>query len=280
MTEIIDTKKYRKQIIELWQNCFGDDEEYIDFFLKNCPYLCVGTFSDDMLVSMLFLLDGLIENHKVKYIYAACTLKEYRGRGLMADLIEFSKQWCSENSYDGLFLVPAVNSLYDYYDKFGFISCFEKAVFSVNKSQCIESDFTEISEEEAAEIRLRLLSDKKCFHFSQDTNLYSVREHIYCGGDIFYQKSIENETLIFVCNNQQNYFIKEFLTQKPVKKLKIGYIFKKYHIENIYIHAPIVYNNTDIGIFSTKCGMCFPLDSDFQHFVSGSKQLYAGLYLD
>lgn len=280
MTGIIDKEKYRQSIVALWSDCFGDDAEYVSFFLDNCPHICIGTFSEGKLVSMLFLLDGFIDKYKVKYIYAACTDKEYRGRGLMAQLINFSEKFCIEKDFDGLFLVPAEETLYGYYKKFGFISCFEKSEFILNKSQCDRKiEFKETGAEEASEIRQRLLN-KNSFYFEDKTNLYAIREHLYCGGDILYSKNNDNETLCFVCKDNDKIFITEFLAKNPVKKFKISSIFEKYHIENIYIHAPIVYNNTNIGVFRTKCGMCLPVNPDFQHFISDSKQLYAGLYLD
>ena len=47
-----------KQIIALWSRVFGDTEEDIRFFLDNCVHKsCLGYFSGNALVSMLFLVE-------------------------------------------------------------------------------------------------------------------------------------------------------------------------------------------------------------------------------
>ena len=74
MKRIVDIKKYRNDIISLWYECFGDEAEYIEFFLDRCPNkLCLGCFENNRLVSMLFLLNGEVDGFPAKYIYAACT---------------------------------------------------------------------------------------------------------------------------------------------------------------------------------------------------------------
>ena len=98
MKRIVDIKKYRNDIISLWYECFGDEAEYIEFFLNRCPNkLCLGCFENNRLVSMLFLLNGEVDGFPAKYIYAACTAHEFRSRGFMAELIDCSKHYCVEN---------------------------------------------------------------------------------------------------------------------------------------------------------------------------------------
>ena len=61
MVQIVDIKKYRENIIALWHECFGDERGYIEFFLDNCPNkLCIGSFENGVLTSMLFLLNGVV----------------------------------------------------------------------------------------------------------------------------------------------------------------------------------------------------------------------------
>ena len=51
MKRIVDIKKYRNDIISLWYECFGDEAEYIEFFLDRCPNkLCLGCFENNRLV--------------------------------------------------------------------------------------------------------------------------------------------------------------------------------------------------------------------------------------
>lgn len=118
------------QIISLWQECFGDDSEYVSSFLEGHPdksrILTVQNGGE--LCSMLFLLEceAVVsgESFKSWYIYAACTAKKFRRRGLMAELLKFAEKYAVENGVSFIALVPAEKSLFDYYEKFGYKTCF------------------------------------------------------------------------------------------------------------------------------------------------------------
>lgn len=98
-------------IIPLWQEAFGDSKEDISFFLNNCKNIkCLGYFDEKMLSSMLFLIDCKISGDEYKYIYAACTYKNKRGRGDMSKLLDYCK--CNFNK---VCLIPADDKLVYFY---------------------------------------------------------------------------------------------------------------------------------------------------------------------
>ena len=79
-------------IIRLWHEAFGDNDEDIVFFLKNCKHKkCLGFFEDDELCSMLFLVDCKVNGNNAKYIYAACTYQNKQKNGQMTNLLSFCK---------------------------------------------------------------------------------------------------------------------------------------------------------------------------------------------
>ena len=121
-----------EKIISLWSDVFKDSREDVEFFIDNLKNgKCLGYFENEKLVSMLYLVDCKVNGIKAKYIYAACTYKEYEGRGYMTKLIEYASK--PDNV---LCLIPANESLISFYDKRGF-----------NKSAKIESlVFDEIKE--------------------------------------------------------------------------------------------------------------------------------------
>lgn len=113
----IDFCSDAKQIINIWHIVFGDSAEEILFFLQNCKNKkCLGVFTGDKLVSMLFLVDCKYGSLNGKYIYAVATLNEYRCRGFAGKLVEKAKQYAG----DFLWLIPANEVLMDFYKKFGF----------------------------------------------------------------------------------------------------------------------------------------------------------------
>lgn len=117
MSKIIETKKFDDEcIILLWREAFGDTREDIEFFLDNCEnksVLCY--YKNDELLSMLFLVDCIVNGERYKYIYAACTKKSARKSGIMTELLDFAKE-----CYSKILLIPADNELSEYYKKRGF----------------------------------------------------------------------------------------------------------------------------------------------------------------
>lgn len=119
-------------IIKLWQQAFGDTTEDILFFINNVKDAdCLMYFCDGKPASMMYLVDCCIDGEKRRYIYAACTAKEYRGRGFMSQLIDH----CLSKGVK-VCLIPADDSLIDFYSK-----------RKINKKISIESiEFAQIPE--------------------------------------------------------------------------------------------------------------------------------------
>ncbi|MDE6659363.1 MAG: GNAT family N-acetyltransferase [Eubacterium sp.] len=109
-----------EQIIELWRNVFKEDSrEDVLFFLNESHHAkCLGYFEKDKLVSMLFLVDCSYSALNGKYVYAVCTNEKCRNKGYSSSLINESKKYMN----DFLWLIPAHDSLFDFYAKFGFVT--------------------------------------------------------------------------------------------------------------------------------------------------------------
>lgn len=104
---------------QMWQSVFLEDEEVTEYFFQNiyADVLTPTIRIDNEIVSSLFLLDCKIGEFKGKCVYCAMTKYNHRGKGYMKKLLDFSYDWCNENGYDFLCLVPAEKSLFDYYGK-------------------------------------------------------------------------------------------------------------------------------------------------------------------
>ena len=112
----------KKELSSLWQMTFLEDCQVIEYFFEHIfkdvvtPVIKI----DGEIVSSLFLLPCSIGKFKGKCVYCAMTKYSHRGKGYMKDLLDFSYDYCKENGFDFLFLVPAETSLFDYYAKCGF----------------------------------------------------------------------------------------------------------------------------------------------------------------
>jgi predicted acetyltransferase len=103
-------------IIKCWHQSFGDTADEIMFFINNAKNSkCLAYYNNDKIASMLYLVDCKVNTADCKYIYAACTLEEYRQSGYMTELLEFAKQ-----NYSSICLIPAKEWLIDYYSNRGF----------------------------------------------------------------------------------------------------------------------------------------------------------------
>lgn len=280
MNCIVDIVRSREDIVSLWHECFGDERDYIEFFLDRCPNkICLGSFDGNRLVSMLFLLNGTVLDLTCKYVYAACTTEEYRGRGIMGELIDRAKMLCFDGGIDCIFLVPAEEKLYKYYEKFGFVPKMKRAELTVRgrSSVCTLHETDDIKC--VAELRNELLSSVKCFMFDIETTEYTVAEFLKTGGKI-YAGDGENKFLTFAETTGKNVLIREFLADFDGNFTNYSNLIENLGAENVYIRAPLVYNSSDNGCKATKCGMLYTVSKKAKDCINEDDIFYSGMYLD
>lgn len=119
-------KKDFRRIIELWHNIFGDSENIIEEFLNRFYKNVLLYLEGDKIVGMLSLLNLSQGKKTGYYVYAVATDEKFRSKGIATALIEYAKSLCKKDEF--LLLVPAEDSLFDFYKKLGFseISCIRK----------------------------------------------------------------------------------------------------------------------------------------------------------
>lgn len=157
----LSSPKYKEKMYSLWQSCFGDDGETIDMFFKNSFSYENAVICTDKaeVVSQLFLLPEKLslgeKEYFAYYIYAAATAESYRKQGIMGSLLEFTSALAADRKADYLFLVPATEKLFDYYEKFGFYKALyaEKTVFKLAGGEPLDIKSTEPSDIKKAAIK-------------------------------------------------------------------------------------------------------------------------------
>ena len=189
---LIESKnEYTDSLVELWHKVFGDDEKYIKLFFKEAYYDsdCFAEISDGKIVSAFYLLkciikyDGKIYNGR--YLYAAATLPEYRGEGFMAKLIKEAQDYIKDNDIDFIALVPASDSLYDYYGRFGFKEAMYKYKYSVNHETATMRAYREIMDSNEF-CRIRSLSGENMLVYNDIGNAYAFDCMKYWDTRVFY----------------------------------------------------------------------------------------------
>lgn len=115
-------KEYEERLecLEIYKEAFGDDGEFSKNLFENFFEYCKFDKTDGKISSMFFLLPcELVMNGKsfeAKYLFAAATKKEFRGRGFMSALIEKTLG----QTEDFVFLKPSDDSLIEFYSRCGF----------------------------------------------------------------------------------------------------------------------------------------------------------------
>ena len=144
----------------LWQEAFQDPKDFTDlFFAKGfSPEWHHHIAENGRPVSALYWFDCSMQGRKLAYIYAVATLKSHHGKGLAGQLLEETHAILKSRGYDGAILVPAKESLFAFYQKFGY-----KTAATVTMLSCRAGDspapIREISPEEYAKLRPAYLPD-------------------------------------------------------------------------------------------------------------------------
>lgn len=123
--------KHCSQLYLLWRECFCEERVFTDlFFEKLYPKAeCVAAFDGETLCAALYLIPAKLnvrgELKDAAYVYGAATFPQYRNRGIMRGLLDFTSLKIAESDIDYLFLMPAGEELFDFYEKCGYKRCFK-----------------------------------------------------------------------------------------------------------------------------------------------------------
>ena len=141
-------KNDKTQLEKMWQSIFLEELPVTESFFESIYDAAVTPVIKiyGEIVSSLFLLDCRIGDYKGKCVYCAMTKYAHRGKGYMKKLLDFSYNFCKENNFDFLFLVPAEESLFNYYETCGFSEFGISRVHTINdtippEKELLKSDY-------------------------------------------------------------------------------------------------------------------------------------------
>ncbi|MDK2802240.1 MAG: GNAT family N-acetyltransferase [Oscillospiraceae bacterium] len=255
-----------EQIKKLLFICFQDDLEdgktsenmdlnYINFYIDNLfEYKnCFIYKRNNDIISTLFSIPTEIyiehKKYKASYIYAACTLPEYRSKGIMKNLINYIWEYDKNRNYDFSILVPGEKSLFDYYSKLGYKIFSSYCRETLNLHDNINLELKDINIEKIDNwhefLYFRNIYLKKNFNiYAKFENFfynYVYKEISFTNG-VIYKFSILGEYKFFVLfssnDDSEKMYIKE--TNITLDEFDIyGYtILRYFNIEKISINIP------------------------------------------
>lgn len=273
----------REGIITLWQEAFGDLRKDIDFFLDSRykPENTLVYDYDGKIASVLFLLDGEMhisgKDYPSYYLYAACTLNEFRGRGLMSELLAFARVTAEKRGRYFICLKPAEESLFTFYEKHGYISAFSKKIVTfsdVSSSASIISD--SLSKIDITQTRDSVYTDIDYFKWDNNAVNFAIIQNENYGGKLF--ENCKGYALYTL--DSEDVVVKEsaFTVDFAEFSLEFLNIFSKKNKVTFDLPAKVLTRSSEFEIIPS--GMLLPLNSTARFVCSGVKDAYLGLTLD
>lgn len=106
----------------LWQEAFGDGDDYIDSFLVRyySRRRMLAEEREGALASMLHLLPFESELGRTTYVFGVATAFAFRGQGLASELLRRAETLCRERGDDALVLIPDGEELRRFYGRLGY----------------------------------------------------------------------------------------------------------------------------------------------------------------
>lgn len=112
------------ELRRLWQQAFGDTDEFLDSFFsmafarERCRCITV----ENRVVAALYWFDCTWEGKKAAYLYAVATDSAYQGKGYCRTLMEDTHTHLKNQGYALAVLVPGDKDLFRLYEKCGYES--------------------------------------------------------------------------------------------------------------------------------------------------------------
>lgn len=152
-------KDEKEQIINIWNYCFRDPKDYVDFYFENV-YSNENTLvcdDDGKILSSLQLNQYVINvrgvDFPVSYIVGVSTLPEFRGKGMMKRVMEEMFDEIIKRGQHIAILMPIDTRLYR---RFGFENCYDILTHSIEVKDLnnfrAKGDFVELKKEKLLEV--------------------------------------------------------------------------------------------------------------------------------
>lgn len=184
------------QLRYIWQEAFGDGDEFLDTFFGSvfsadrCRCVSIG----DQVVAALYWLDCRLEGKPLAYIYAVATRRSHRSEGMCRRLMEDTHSLLEELGYQGSILVPGEKSLFQMYGGMGYTSC-----SGIREFFCEAGDtpvtIRSVSAAEYARLRRGYLPEGGVVQEGENMALLASCARLYAGDDFLLAASDNGTTL-------------------------------------------------------------------------------------
>lgn len=178
----------------LWRECFGDGEDYLDFYFRNrfVPEDTLLVREDGIPAAMLTLMNVTRNSETGFYIYAVATHPDFRKKGLQRTLSGYAEEVMRQRGGSFCCLVPAEEYLFRFYEKLGFRSGYARWEKHIEDDEFFDPvEFYPCSFRSFRELRAEYLNSIPDALVHPDRELgYIYQELCCCGGQVlrFYEE--------------------------------------------------------------------------------------------
>ena len=183
----------------LWQEAFGDTEEFLDDFFTTAFHVerCRCAVTDGKVAAVLYWFDCLHMGSRIAYVYAVATAKAYRGQGISHALMEDTHRHLERLGYEGVILVPGSEALFRFYEGMGYQTCSTIREFSC-AAVTEEILLRLIDKTEYALLRRQMLSEGGVVQENENLDFLQTQALFYAGHGFILAARKEGNRLVGV----------------------------------------------------------------------------------
>ncbi|MBP2649957.1 MAG: hypothetical protein H6Q74_782 [Firmicutes bacterium] len=181
---------------QIWKSCFGDSDQYINFFYNNCykPDETAILLENGQIATMLILLPMTIvvpdgRNLLTRYLYAFATDPVFRRRGFGGQLIDFADKHVARLENDSVITVPANEKMFGYFGSKGYAKAFFIREGKFSRQQIVSGSLAgKITPATAAEynaLRNKLLTGRMYVKYDDYAMDYQKKLAVESGADCY-----------------------------------------------------------------------------------------------
>lgn len=138
----MDAPTIKRQMMKLWKDTFHDSDDYISLVFNqyfNPDLICYRERGGKLIAGLLGVpykfksesndkdcVFQKCDELKGLYLCGLATDKNFRGEGIMTEMIEEINAKAAKYNYDFTFLIPSSDSLNYYYRRRGYVNCFKR----------------------------------------------------------------------------------------------------------------------------------------------------------